>query len=230
MQLEQLIDGKLVPGEGEALAILDPATAGVTARVPEATVEQVNRAVDAATRAFDAWSQTTPQQRSLALLALANRLETLGETFARLESRDCGKPLARVIADEIPATVDVLRFFAGAVRSLSGPLAGEYVSGFTSMIQRQPVGVVAAIAPWNYPLMTAVWKLGAALAAGCTVILKPSELTPLTTLALAPLLAEIFPPGVANILCGRGASTGEALIGHRDVHMVALTAPCRACA
>ena len=223
MQLEHLIDGKLAAGDGEQLAVLDPATAGLIAHLPEASPAQVDRAVDAATRAFDAWSQTTPQQRSLALLTLANRLEQEGETFARLESRDCGKPLARVIADELPATVDVLRFFAGAIRSLSGPLTSEYVPGFTSMIRRQPVGVVAAITPWNYPLMTAVWKLGAALAAGCTLILKPSELTPLTTLALAPLLAEIFPPGVVNIVCGRGASTGEALIRHPDVRMVALT-------
>ena len=223
VQLEQLIDGKLVIGEGEPLAVLDPATGSLIARLPEASPAQVDRAVAAAKRAFDAWSQTTPQQRSLALLTLANGIEQAGEAFAQLESLDCGKPLARVVADEIPATVDALRFFAGAIRSLSGPLAGEYVPGFTSMIRRQPVGVVAAITPWNYPLMTAVWKLGAALAAGCTVILKPSELTPLTTLALGPLLAEILPPGVVNIVCGRGGSTGEALIGHPDVRMVALT-------
>jgi len=223
VQLEQLIDGRLVGGEGEPLAVRDPATAGLIAHVPEASAEQVGCAVNAAARAFEAWSQTTPQQRSLTLLRLANRLEQSGDTFAHLESLDCGKPLARVIADEIPATVDVLRFFAGAIRSLSGPLAGEYIPGFTSMICRQPVGVVASIAPWNYPLMTAAWKLGAALAAGCTVVLKPSELTPLTTLALAPLLAEIFPPGVANIVCGRGGTTGEALIRHPEVRMVALT-------
>jgi aminobutyraldehyde dehydrogenase len=223
LQLEQLIGGKLVLGEGEPVDVLDPATESLIARVPQASRSQVNQAVAAAARAFEAWSRTTPQQRSAALLTLADRIEREADAFARIESLDCGKPLARVIADEMPATVDVPRFFAGAARSLSGPLAGEYVPGFTSMIRRQPIGVVAAVVPWNYPLMTAIWKLAPALAAGCTVILKPSELTPLSTLALAPLLADIFPPGVVNILCGRGGSTGDALVRHPDVRMVTLT-------
>lgn len=220
--LDQWIDGRFECGELAPVTVLDPATEQILAHVAQAGVGQVDRAVQAASRAFERWSRTTPQQRSACLLKLASLIEERTDALARIESMNCGKPLARVIADEMPATVDVLRFFAGAVRSLQGPLAGEYVEGFTSMIRRQPVGVVAAIVPWNYPLMTAVWKLAPVLAAGCTLVIKPSDLTPLSTLALAELIGEAFPPGVVNIVCGTGAETGEALISHPEVNMIAL--------
>jgi aminobutyraldehyde dehydrogenase len=157
------------------------------------------------------------------LLKLADRLEADALEFASLESRNCGKPLAAALNDEIPATADVMRFFAGAARTQHGALAGEYLPGFTSMIRRDPLGVVASIAPWNYPLMMAAWKLSPALAAGNTVVLKPSEQTPLTALRLAQLIAEIFPPGVVNVICGRGRSVGARLIEQPQVRMISLT-------
>ena len=218
-----LLDGKLVAGTGEPQDVFDPVTGRLLARVPEASPAQVNDAVAAANRAFAYWGRTTPQQRAALLLKLAELLEGAALEFAQLESQNCGKPLARMVADEIPATVDALRFFAGAARCLHGPLAGEYVSGYTSMLRRDPVGVVGAIAPWNYPLMTAVWKIAPILAAGNTVVLKPSELTPLTTLKLGELIAAVFPAGVVNIVHGRGATTGTALINHVGVQMIALT-------
>ena len=157
------------------------------------------------------------------LLKLADRIETDGADYAGLESANCGKPLAAVSGDEIPAVADVMRFFAGAARTMHGAVAGEYLPGFTSMIRRDPVGVVASIAPWNYPLMMAAWKLAPALAAGNTVVLKPSEQTPLSTLRLAMTLAELFPPGVVNVICGRGESVGAPLISHPGVAMISLT-------
>jgi aminobutyraldehyde dehydrogenase len=157
------------------------------------------------------------------LLKLANRIEADADGFADLESRNCGKPLAAVKGDEIPAIADVFRFFAGAARSLTGALAGEYIAGFTSMIRRDPIGVVGSIAPWNYPLMMAAWKLAPAVAAGNTIVLKPSEQTPLTTLQLATAIAELFPPGVINIVAGRGKTVGMPLISHPGVRMLSLT-------
>jgi aminobutyraldehyde dehydrogenase len=191
--------------------------------VPEASPAQVEAAVAAAARAFETWSRTTPAERSGLMLKLADAIERQGAAFAALESRNCGKPLARATADEIPAIVDVFRFFAGAARCLTGSAAGEYLANHTSMIRRDPIGVVASITPWNYPLMMAAWKLGPALAASNTVVLKPSEQTPLTTLALARLLAEIYPAGVVNILAGRGDSVGAPLVSHPAVRMVSLT-------
>src|SRR5262249_4949060 len=160
------------------------------AAVAEATADQVAAAVGAASLAFESWSRTTPQERSLLLLKLADRIEALGGEFAKLESRNCGKPLPRVTADELPAIVDTFRYFAGAARCMTGLAADEYLSGFTSMIRRDPVGVVGAVTPWNYPLMMAAWKIAPALAAGNTLVLKPSEMTPLSTLKLGALLAE----------------------------------------
>jgi aminobutyraldehyde dehydrogenase len=218
-----LIDGELVTGHGPEEPILDPATGRTIARVKEASPEQVDRAVAAAVRAFGPWSRTTPQERSLLLLKLADRLEADGGEYAALESLNCGKPRARVLPDELPAIVDCLRFFAGAARVLGGSATDEYIAGHTSMIRRDPVGVVAQITPWNYPLMMAAWKLAPALAAGNTVVLKPSEQTPLTTLKLAGLLAELFPKGVVNIVAGRGESVGTPLIGHPGVRMISLT-------
>ena len=218
-----LIDGDLVMGEGAEEAILDPATGGVIARVREASPAQIDRAVRAAAAAFPTWGQTTPQERSLLLLRLADRLEQDGAAYADLESLNCGKPRARVLPDELPAIVDCFRFFAGAARVVGGSATDEYLAAHTSMIRRDPIGVVAQITPWNYPLMMAAWKLAPALAAGNTVVLKPSEQTPLTTLKLAGLLAELFPRGVVNIVAGRGDTVGAPLIDHPGVRMISLT-------
>jgi aminobutyraldehyde dehydrogenase len=223
MQTKLLIDGKLVAGAGKVEEVLNPATGKVIARVAEASRAQVNAAVLAAEAAFSGWSQTPPKDRAALLLRLADRIESEGEAYARLESLNCGKPYPAALNDEIPAIADVFRFFAGACRSMQGAVAGEYLAGFTSMIRRDPVGVVASIAPWNYPLMMAAWKLGPALAAGNTCVLKPSEQTPLTALRLAELLAEIFPPGVVNVVCGRGPSVGAPLTRHPRVRMISLT-------
>jgi aminobutyraldehyde dehydrogenase len=223
MQTRLLIDGKLTGGEGVAESILDPATGAQIAQVPEASREQVEAAVGAAKAAFRGWSQTTPKDRAALLLKLADRIEGDAAALAELESRNTGKPLPAALNDEIPAIADVFRFFAGAARTQHGALAGEYLPGFTSMIRRDPVGVVASIAPWNYPLMMAAWKLAPALAAGNTVILKPSEQTPLTALKLGEYLLELFPKGVANIICGRGESVGAPLVGHPAVRMVSIT-------
>jgi aminobutyraldehyde dehydrogenase len=222
-QTQLLIDGRFVDGEGRAEEILDPASGAVLATVREASGEQVNKAVAAASRAFQTWSETTPAERSALLLKLASAIEARAEEFARLESQNCGKPYARVLNDEIPAIVDCFRYFAGAARCLPGAAANEYLAGHTSMIRRDPVGVVASVAPWNYPLMMAAWKAAPALAAGNAVVLKPSEQTPLTSLRLAQLVAELFPKGVFNILAGRGDSVGAPLIEHPQVRMVSLT-------
>ncbi|MGE8419896.1 gamma-aminobutyraldehyde dehydrogenase [Pseudomonas tussilaginis] len=223
MQTRLLINGQLVAGEGDALAVLNPALGSVLVEINEASEAQVDAAVRAADHAFDSWSQTTPKDRSLLLLKLADSIEAHGEELARLESDNCGKPFAAALNDEIPAIADVFRFFAGASRCLGGSAAGEYLPGHTSMVRRDPLGVVASIAPWNYPLMMVAWKIAPALAAGNTVVLKPSEQTPLTALRLAQLAAEMFPAGVLNILFGRGPSVGTPLVTHPKVRMVSLT-------
>ncbi len=223
LSTQLLIDGQFVTGEGQAEPILNPANGEQIAAVPEASFEQVNRAVNGAQRAFAQWSRTTPAQRSNLLLRLADLVERHAEEFAALESLNCGKPYLAVLNDELPAVVDCFRFFAGAARCLQGPLAGEYLEGHTSMIRRNPIGVVGSIAPWNYPLMMAAWKMAPVLAAGNTVVLKPSEQTPLTALRLAELASEIFPRGVINVICGRGESVGAPLVEHPLVRMVSLT-------
>ena len=223
MQTKLLIGGKLIEGAGATERILDPARGTLIAELREATREQVNAAVEAAELAFDGWSQTVPKDRAALLLSLASRIEADGAAFAALESENTGKPLSAALNDEIPAIADVFRFFAGAARTQQAPVAGEYLPGYTSMIRRDPIGVVASIAPWNYPLMMAAWKLAPALAAGNTVVLKPSEQTPLTALKLAELLIELFPPGVVNIVCGRGESVGAPLVAHPRVRMASLT-------
>ena len=220
---ELLIDNRLVKGEGTGEQILNPATGEVLCVVPEASPEQLNAAVDAASAAFGSWSQTTPAERSALLLKLADAVERNAEQFARLESLNCGKPYSRALGDEIPAIADCFRYFAGAVRCMSGPIAGEYLAGHTSMIRRDAVGVIASIAPWNYPLLMAAWKTAPALAAGNTVVLKPSEQTPLTALLFAKLAAEFLPRGVLNVVCGRGASVGQPLVEHPKVRMVSVT-------
>ncbi len=220
---ELLIDGQFVKGEGEAERVLNPATGELLASVPEASLAQVERAAQAAARAFESWSETTPMERSRMLLKLADAVEARAGEFARIESLNCGKPYARALGDEIPAIADCFRFFAGAARCMTGAVANEYLAGHTSMIRRDPVGVVGSIAPWNYPLMMAAWKTAPALAAGNTVVLKPSEQTPLTTLLLARIASEILPKGVLNVVCGRGQTVGQALIEHPLVRMVSLT-------
>jgi aminobutyraldehyde dehydrogenase len=220
---ELFIDGQFVRGEGEPEKVLNPATGALLIEVPEASYEQIHRAVLAANRAFDSWSDSTPQERSRALLKIADAIEARAEDFARTESLNCGKPYLRALEDEIPAIADCFRYFAGAARNMHGPLAGEYLPGHTSMIRRDPVGVVASIAPWNYPLMMAAWKIAPALAAGNTVVLKPSEQTPLSTLLLARVLAQILPKGVFNVVCGRGTSVGQPLVEHALVRMVSVT-------
>ncbi|POT55267.1 aminobutyraldehyde dehydrogenase [Citrobacter amalonaticus] len=223
MQHQLLINGELVDGEGEKQPVYNPATGEILLEIAEASPEQVDAAVRAADQAFAAWGQTTPKARAERLLKLANAIEDNAGVFARLESRNCGKPLHCVLNDELPAVVDVFRFFAGAARCLNGQAAGEYLEGHTSMIRRDPVGVVASVAPWNYPLMMAAWKLAPALAAGNCVVIKPSEITPLTALKLAELAKDIFPAGVLNVLFGRGKTVGDPLTGHQKVRMVSLT-------
>lgn len=223
MDTQLRIGGKFEDGKGTPEKILNPRTGKLIVEVPEASNEQVDNAVFAADEAFDAWSRTTPAERSGMLLKLADLIEKDADAYADLEALNCGKPRHLVLNDEIPGVVDCFRFFAGAIRTMHGPVAGEYLAGFTSMIRRDPVGVVAQVAPWNYPLMMAAWKLAPALAAGNTVVLKPSEQTPLTALKLAQHLAEIFPEGVANIITGRGASVGDRLINARQVAMISLT-------
>ncbi len=223
MQTQMLIDGRMVSGQGSQEEILDPATGARIAAVPAATPEQVNTAVAAAERAFAGWAGTAPKDRAAALLRIADTLESNATDYAQLESQNTGKPLAAMLADEIPAIADVFRFFAGACRTTVGPLAGEYLPGNTSLIRRDPVGVVASIAPWNYPLMMAAWKLAPAIAAGNTVVLKPSEQTPLTALKLAEALTELLPPGVVNVVCGRGEPVGRTLASHPRVRMISVT-------
>ena len=218
-----LIDGHLVGGEGVAEAILNPASGEVLCSIAEASLEQLEAAVQAAHRAFPAWSRTTPAQRAATLLAIAEAIDAQAEQLAQLEALNCGKPLHLARQDVLPATADVFRFFAGAVRCQQGQLAGEYLEGHTSLVRRDPVGVVASIAPWNYPLMMAAWKIAPALAAGNTLVFKPSEHTPLSILALAPALAQILPAGVLNIVCGGGEGVGSSLVGHPKVRMVSLT-------
>ncbi len=223
MQTRLLIAGRLVAGEGEADAVLDAASGAQIATVPAASTAQVNEAVAAAERAFPAWARTAPKDRGALLLRIAAHIEAEGAAYAGLESRNTGKPLAAMLNDEIPAIADVFRYFAGACRAPQGLAAGEYLPGHTSLIRRDPIGVVGSIAPWNYPLMMAAWKIAPAIAAGNTMVLKPSEHTPLTVLKLALALAELLPPGVVNIVCGRGEPVGNALITHERVRMVSLT-------
>ena len=218
-----LVGGHFLEGEGAAQDIVNPKTGEVITRLAEATPAQVKQAVEAAGRAFLGWSATTPAERSAYLLKIADAIEREAGEFAALEALNCGKPINAVRNDEMPAIVDCWRFFAGAVRSMQAPVAAEYLPNHTSMIRRDPLGIVGSIAPWNYPLMMMTWKLAPALAGGNTVVFKPSELTPLTAFKLARLLAEILPEGVVNIVFGRGESVGDAIIRHPDIDMVSIT-------
>src|SRR5665213_2944823 len=223
MHTEMLIGSRFVKGTEHEEKIFNPRTGTVILSLPEASTEQVEAAVDAADKAFATWSRTTPGERAGYLLRLADRIAAEEQEFANLEALNCGKPRHTVLRDETPAVIDVLRFFAGAARVTPASAAGEYLPGYTSMVRRDPIGVVASIAPWNYPLMMAAWKIAPALAAGNTVVLKPSEQTPLTTLKLAKIAAEVLPEGVLNVVVGRGETVGNALINHPKVAMISLT-------
>jgi aminobutyraldehyde dehydrogenase len=223
MQTEMLIGDSFQKGGADKEPILNPRTGETILDLAEATPKQIDAAVAAAEKAFAGWSRTTPAQRAAYLFKIADRMEAETAGFAALEALNCGKPIGLVTNDELPASIDCWRFFAGAARVIGGSAAAEFLPGMSSMIRRDPVGVVVSIAPWNYPLMMMAWKLAPALAAGNTVVFKPSEQTPLTALKMGKLLAEILPEGVVNIVLGRGATTGNALINHPGIRMVSLT-------
>ncbi|HTW11411.1 MAG TPA: aminobutyraldehyde dehydrogenase [Solirubrobacteraceae bacterium] len=229
MSVPNLIGGEAVEAlAGATREVLNPATGRPIASVPEGTRADVERAVAAAAAAAAVWRDTTPGRRAQALLHLADLLDEHSEELAQLESANVGKPIT-LARQENPISADNLRFFAAAARTLEGRAAGEYVSGHTSMVRREPIGVVGQIAPWNYPLQMAIWKLGPALAAGNTVVLKPSELTPLTLLRFAELVAEreILPPGVLNVITGDGEHVGAAIVDHPEVRLVSITGDVR---
>ena len=223
MDTQMLIGSRFVKGTETEEHVLNPKTGETVLDLAEASLSQVDAAVDAAEKAFTSWSQTTPAERSGYLLKIADAIEKDAAGFATLEALNCGKPINAVLNDEIPAIVDCYRFFAGAVRNLHAPAAGEYLPGHTSMIRRDPIGIVGSIAPWNYPLMMMAWKLAPAIAGGNTVVFKPSEQTPLTALKLARILAEVLPEGVVNVVLGRGDSVGNTLINNAKVNMISIT-------
>ena len=207
---------------GDTMEVLNPATGEVIAEVASSTAEDADRAVEAAKNALPEWLETTPGERADMLFKLADLIEENAEELAALESKNVGKPLSYA-RDEMPVSADNIRFFAGAARVLEGRAAGEYMRGYTSMLRREPIGIVAGIAPWNYPLMMAVWKFSPALAAGNVQVLKPSEQTPLSLLRFMELAADVIPPGVLNVITGDGVPVGEALVKHPEVRLVSLT-------
>jgi 1-pyrroline dehydrogenase len=222
-QLQNLVGGEFVDAvEGGTAEVINPATGETIAEVPEGTQADVDRAVEAAKKAWPGWQESTPAERAELLLALAGVIEEHAEELAEIESRNVGKPLGAA-RDELPVCVDNIRFFAGAARILEGRATGEYLQGYTSWIRREPIGIVGQIAPWNYPLMMAVWKFAPALAAGNVSVLKPSEQTPLSTLRFAQLAADVIPPGVLNVITGDGEPVGAGIVRHPDVRMVSLT-------
>ena len=222
-QHKNFVGGEWVDAvEGETMEVINPATGETIAEVPRGTQADVDRAVDAAKKALPEWLETTPGERQEALLKLAEAIDEHADELAELESKNVGKPLSSA-KDEMPVSADNIRFFAGAARVLEGKAAGEYMRGYTSMLRREPIGIVGGIAPWNYPLMMAVWKLAPALAAGNVQVLKPSEQTPLSTLRFAELAAEILPAGVLNVITGDGEPVGAGIVRHKDVRMVSLT-------
>src|SRR5829696_2677778 len=223
-KLQNFIDGEFVDSaDGATEDVTNPANGEVIAAMPLSNEEDVDRAVGAAKRAFDGWAATPPGERATALLKLADLIEEHAEELSDLEAADAGKPRNAFHDDEIPFMCDNLRFFAGAARLPEGQGSGEYIAGHTSIVRREPVGPVGQITPWNYPLMMAIWKIGPALAAGCTIVLKPAETTPVTTIKLAELGAEVLPKGVLNVITGHGQPAGSSLVTHPDIEMVSLT-------
>ncbi|WP_315095961.1 gamma-aminobutyraldehyde dehydrogenase [uncultured Cellulomonas sp.] len=228
LELHNVIGGTERPAaDGRTTAVVDPSTGQEYARAPLSGAQDVDAAYRAASDAFTTWGRTTPAERQLALLRLADAIEQRADEFVAVESRNTGKPLHLTATDEVPPCVDQLRFFAGAARVLDGLSAGEYLAGHTSWVRREPVGVVGQVTPWNYPLMMAIWKIAPALAAGNTIVLKPSDTTPASTLLLAQVAGEVLPPGVLNVVCG-DRDTGRALVSHQRPDMVAITGSVRA--
>jgi betaine-aldehyde dehydrogenase len=226
--LSNFVGGKQVPAvDGRTSEVVDPSTGEAYLRAPVSGPADVDAALRAAAEAFGTWRDSTPAERSLALLRFADAIEARAEEFIEAESRNTGKPVAMTRTDEVPPLADELRFFAGAARILEGRSAGEYLAGHTSMVRREPVGVCAQVTPWNYPMMMAVWKIAPALAAGNTIVLKPSDTTPVSTLLLAEVAAEFLPPGVFNVICG-DRDTGRALVSHDIPQMVSITGSVRA--
>ena len=227
-QLLNVVGGeRRAAADGRTSPLIDPATGQVYAYAPLSGARDVDEACAAASEAFATWGRTTPAERQLALLRLADAVEAHADELVAVESRNTGKPLRLTATDEVPPCVDQLRFFAGAARLLDGISAGEYLEGHTSWVRREPIGVVGQVTPWNYPLMMAVWKIAPALAAGNTVVLKPSDTTPASTVLLAELAAEVLPPGVLNVVCG-DRDTGRALVAHPRPDLVAITGSVRA--
>src|SRR6266540_2435452 len=226
--IQNFIDGKFAdPADGRRADLIDPSTGEVFGSAPVSSAEDVDRAYAAAASAFETWRDTTPSVRQQALLKFADALEARADDLVAAESQNTGKPIELTASEEIPPMIDQVRFFAGAARLLEGRSAGEYMAGFTSYVRREPVGVVGQVAPWNYPMMMAIWKLAPAIAAGNAVVLKPSDTTPVSTVLLAEIAAEFLPPGVLNVICG-DRDTGRALVAHKTPAMVSITGSTRA--
>jgi betaine-aldehyde dehydrogenase len=226
--LQNFVNGKYVDAsDGRTSDLIDPSTGEVYAQAPVSGRQDVDAAMQAAANAFAGWRDTTPSERSLAMFRIADAIEKRADDIVAAETRNTGKPVALTASEEVPPAVDQIRFFAGAARVLEGRSAGEYMKDHTSMIRREPIGVCAQVTPWNYPMMMAVWKFAPALAAGNTVVLKPSDTTPVSTLLLAEIAAEFLPPGVLNVICGN-AATGRALVAHEIPQMVSITGSVRA--
>ncbi len=223
-----VVNGELVDAvSGATYDVVNPATGEVYAAAPASGAEDVDRAYAAAAKAFETWGDTTPSERQVALLRMADALETRAAEFVKVECENTGKPIALTESEELPPCVDQLRFFAGAARVLEGRSSGEYLRHHNSVIRREPIGVVGQVTPWNYPLMMAIWKIAPALAAGNTLVLKPSDTTPASTVLLAELAQEFLPPGVFNVVCG-DRTTGRALVEHPTPELVAITGSVRA--
>jgi betaine-aldehyde dehydrogenase len=225
--LTNFVDGQVAGQNGRDLELVDPVTEEVFAKAAVSSEEEIDAACKAAARAFESWGQTTPSERQLALLKIADAIEARAEELVAVESENTGKPKALVLSEEVPPMVDQIRFFAGAARVLEGTSAGEYMTGYTSWIRREPIGVCAAVTPWNYPAMMAVWKWAPALAAGNTMVLKPSDTTPASTVWMAELMAEFLPAGVFNVVLGDRES-GAALVANKIPQMVSITGSVRA--
>ncbi len=226
--LRNFINGEYVEAQTDATTdLVSPVTGQVVAKAPVSTTADVDSAYSAASKAFAEWGQTTPSERQQALLKFADAIEQRADEFVKLEAENTGKPWALTASEEVPPMVDQLRFFAGAARVLEGRAAGEYMKGHTSWVRREPIGVVGQVTPWNYPMMMAVWKIGPALAAGNTIVLKPSDTTPETTLLMAEIASEFMPPGTFNVVTG-DRETGRAVVEHKTPALVAITGSVRA--
>lgn len=227
-KLQNFINGKSVDGaSGESTTLINPSTGVAFATAPKSNAADIDKAMKAASEAFPGWRDSTPSERQRALLKIADAIEARADEFVNLESENCGKPKSLTASEEMPPMVDQIRFFAGAARNLEGRSAGEYMHGMTSFIRREPIGVCAQVTPWNYPMMMAVWKWAPAIAAGNTVVLKPSDTTPVTTLFMAQIMGEFLPDGVINVIAGERA-TGAALVDHATPAMVSVTGSVRA--